>query len=192
MVCYMANNRQWVTLIRDCAALLIPDATPITIPSGTSVQITQMLGGSITVYVGGNLARIEAKDADALQIELSAEDVSYPTSSHIDKTITGPVNMDEVWQQLKTCYDPEIPVNIVDLGLIYHCELEEKAGANLIKVQMTLTAPGCGMGPILARDVEQKLLQVANVTDVYVEMVFEPIWTQDRMSDAARLELGLL
>lgn len=184
-------SKQWVTLIRDCSALLIPDATPFIIPAGTNVSVTQMMGGSITVNAGGNLARIEGRDADALGLTL-AEDVIYPTSGHVEKEITGSVDMDEVWRQLRSCYDPEIPVNVVELGLIYHCELVEQDTANLVKVQMTLTAPACGMGPVLAQDIEHKLLQVANVTDVQVEIVFEPVWTQDRMSDVAKLELGLL
>lgn len=185
-------TKDWVTLVRDCNALLVPDATPFMIPSGTRVQIMQMMGGSITVYVGGNLARVEGIDADALGVELPDEDVIRPTISHKDKEIDGPVNMDIVWEQLRSCYDPEIPVNIVDLGLIYHCELEPGDNYNKIKVQMTLTAPGCGMGPVLARDVEQKVLSLPNITDVEVEIVFEPVWTQERMSEAAKLELGLL
>lgn len=182
-----------ITLKRDCDALLIPTAIPILLTAGTEVYITQHLGGAFTVHINGNLARIEGKDADALGLEIKPE--SSPTENALlspEEVIAGAVDMDLVWRTLKTCYDPEIPVNIVDLGLIYHCVVTplEPAG-NRIDVQMTLTAPGCGMGPILAADVDTKLRSVPHVTEVQVQLVFDPPWNKDRMSDVAKLQLNL-
>lgn len=183
-----------ITLIKDCNALLIPSATPITIPSGTNVQITQTKGGSVTVIAGGNLARIDGKDLDALGIDISdngekdKNNNEAISSDKVAKIITGDADINLVWDALKTCFDPEIPVNIVDLGLVYEC----KSSSNHVEIKMTLTAPGCGMGPVIVGDVEQKVLALKNVSTVTVELVFEPQWNQDMMSPAAKLELGLL
>lgn len=180
----MLNTREPVILERDCDAVLIPAGQLVRIPGGTEVVITQALGGTFTVFVNGNLARIEAKDADALGIEVE-------TTEAVSKTADGPVDEQEVWTQLKTCYDPEIPVDIVELGLIYGVEIEPLEGANRVKVTMTLTAPGCGMGEYLKADVEQKVQSVKNVTETEVELTFDPPWDRDRMSDAAKLALGM-
>ena len=159
---------------------------PINILAGTNVEITQTKGGFATIYVNGNLVRVEAKDLDAIGIQLETTSVDENIKS--SKIPLGPVNIDLVWQALRTCYDPEIPVNIVDLGLIYGCHIVE----NKVIVSMTLTAPMCGMGPILMSDVKNKLLEVDNVMEVEVEMVFDPPWTTDRMSQVAKIELGLV
>ncbi len=183
----MQENKP-VTINRDCDAVLIPVGTPITIPEGSYVLITQALGGSYTVNVNGNLARIDAQNADALGFEVEA--VEDPAS----KEMTGDGSVDEelVWQQLKTCYDPEIPINIVDLGLIYECNITPLgADGNQVDIVMTLTAVGCGMGDFLADDVRQKILTVPNVTHVNVSVTFEPPWSQEMMSEAARLETGM-
>lgn len=187
-----AQHTRWVTLNRDCEALLIPSGMPFVVPSGTGVEITQAKGGAITVHINGQLARIDSKDADALGVEF-AELVLGNNVDRANVIADGPVEIDEVWEQLKTCYDPEIPVNIVDLGLIYDCEIEtsEDKKQNLVIVTMTLTAPGCGMGPVLVQDVENAVWRVKNVTAVRVDMVFEPPWDREMMSDAAKLELGL-
>ncbi|PCH57150.1 MAG: putative Fe-S cluster assembly protein SufT [Legionellales bacterium] len=174
-----------ITVTRDCEALLIPNAIPITIPAGSEVQLTQTLGGSYTVNVNGNLARIEAVDADALGLKATPQSSSLELDK---KTITGPADVDLVWQQLRTCYDPEIPVNIVDLGLIYECNATD----NQIDIKMTLTAPGCGMGPVIMRDAELKISTIPNVTKVNIELIFDPVWNQDMMSEAAKLELGFI
>lgn len=177
-----------VTVSRDVEAVLIPLGTPVMIPEGAQVRITQELGGSYTVAVNGNLARVEGKDADALGLN----EVESDKPEVEQKTATGPVNMDEIWNVLKTCYDPEIPVNIVDLGLVYDCHVvDTDEGKNHVEVVMTLTAPGCGMGPFIVDDVRQKVLSVANVNDVHVELVFEPPWDRHMMSDEARLHLGM-
>lgn len=179
-----------ITVLRDCAALLIPMGTPVTIPGGSRVMITQALGSSYTVNINGNLARIESSNADALGF------ASTPQSEEKNAIADGPVDEDALWEALEQCFDPEIPVNIVDLGLIYHCDIEpvEIDGAqvgNRVDVIMTLTAAGCGMGPILVEDVRARLLDVDNVTEVDVELVFDPPWDRTMMSDEARLQLGM-
>ena len=175
-----------IDLSRDCEAILIPEGTPITLKEGTAVYVTQALGGSVTVNVNGNLARIPPHNVDAigLEVETLAAD-SAPTGD-------GTVDEAMVWDQLCTCYDPEIPINIVELGLIYRCEISRlESGGNQVDIDMTLTAPGCGMGPFLVDDVQQKLTQVPNVSEVKVELVFDPIWNPEMMSEAARLQTGL-
>lgn len=175
-----------VSLTRDVNAILIPAGTPTVLPAGTEVTITQSLGGTYTVLSQGYMARIAGKDADALGIETEKKDPNAPKHE-------GPVNENEIWEQMKTCYDPEIPVNIVDLGLIYDCKVSPHPdGGNMVDIKMTLTAPGCGMGPAIAADVDQKVRSVPGVTDVNVEVVWDPIWNQSMMSDAARLQLGLM
>lgn len=178
-----------VTIVkRDVEGTLIPYGQSVTLVPGTEVLVTQSLGGSFTLNVNGNLVRIEGKDADAI----GKEPVLLPS----EKIKAAREGVDEklVWEQLKTCYDPEIPVNIVDLGLIYDMlitKLEKEEGYH-IGVQMTLTAPGCGMGPVLTQDVEKKLLMIPNVKRVDVVLVFDPPWNSDLMSEGAKLELGLL
>ncbi|MCG3202294.1 MAG: hypothetical protein NFCOHLIN_02175 [Gammaproteobacteria bacterium] len=175
-----------IAMTRDCDAILIPSGTPILIQEGTNVYVTQALGGSVTVNVNGNLARIAGKDLDALGMQPQG---GLAVAARTD----GGVDEDLVWMQLRTCYDPEIPINIVDLGLVYECKivpLPDNAG-NRVDVVMTLTAPGCGMGEFLVQDVREKLLQVPNVTDVDVELTFDPPWNQDMMSEAARLQTGM-
>ena len=175
-----------INLSRDCDAILIPEGTSITLKEGTAVYVTQALGGSVTVNVSGNLARIPPHDVDAIGLEVEA--------IATDSASTGNGTVDEamVWDQLRTCYDPEIPINIVELGLIYRCEINViEGGGNQVDIDLTLTAPGCGMGPFLVDDVEQKLAQVPNVAEVKVELVFDPIWNPEMMSEAARLQTGL-
>ena len=179
------NYTESKTLTRDCAAILIPMGTHTVLPKGSNVTITQSLGGSYTVMADGYLARIDAKDGDALGYDTSKkESAALPT---------GPVDEKAVWDAMKQCYDPEIPVNVVDLGLIYDCKIQPiDEGGNKVDVKMTLTAPGCGMGGVIAGDVEQRIRDVPGVTDVHVEVVWDPIWNQSMMSDAARLQLGLM
>jgi probable FeS assembly SUF system protein SufT len=175
-----------IALLRDCDAILIPSGTPILIQEGTNVYVTQALGGSVTVNVNGNLARIAGNDLDALGMQPQG-------GLAVEARADGSVDEDLVWMQLRTCYDPEIPINIVDLGLVYECSiapLPDNAG-NRVDVVMTLTAPGCGMGEFLVQDIREKLLQVPNVTDVNVELTFDPPWNQDMMSEAARLQTGM-
>jgi probable FeS assembly SUF system protein SufT len=176
-----------VILSRDIDATMIPAGTPVKVPEGTEVTITQALGGTYTIMGPGLMARVSGKDADALGF---AKDEAKPA---LTPEQTGPVNVDAVWEQLKMCYDPEIPVNIVDLGLVYDCQVTPlPEGGNRVDVKMTLTAPGCGMGGVIASDAEQKIRDVPGVSDVHVEVVWDPIWNQSMMSDAARLQLGLM
>jgi len=182
-------SRDPVTLTRDVDASVVPVGTKVTLMKGEQAYITQSLGGAHTVVVNGNMFRIDGKDADALGMEVQA----HPTSA----ITTGPVTQEQlekqVWDSLKTCYDPEIPVNIVDLGLIYDCHLTP-IGQNNYKadVKMTLTAPGCGMGPVLAQDVQNKLISLEPIDEANVELVWDPPWNQGMMTEAAKLQLGLM
>lgn len=181
-----------VTLKRDVEAAVIPVGTKVTLQAGEQAFITQSLGGTYTVIMNGNMFRIEGKDADALGLEVSAKpDSSTPAGAPVSREQLEK----EVWNQMRTCYDPEIPVNIVDLGLIYDCKIEPIAGAEnsyRVDVKMTLTAPGCGMGPTLQQDVQNKLLSIEEVDDVNVELVWEPQWNQGMLTEAAKLQLGLM
>lgn len=177
-----------ITTTRDCEAVLIPSGTHVTVPEGSVVHITQALGGSYTINVNGNLVRIAGKDADVLGV------VAEIDSSKKDDNTAGDGVVDEelVWAQLKDCYDPEIPINIVELGLIYECKITpQDQGGSCIDILMTLTAPGCGMGDFLAEDVRSKVMSVDNVSEVSVEVTFEPPWDPSMMSDAARLATGM-
>lgn len=177
-----------VTLQREVRAIRIPSGEQIMLPEGSSVIITQGLGGSFTVVVTHQpgLFRIDGADADALGREIPQEAVPSQTEE-------GEFSEEAVWAQLRNCYDPEIPVNIVDLGLIYALEVKEAASGEgkRIEVQMTLTAPGCGMGPTLAADAEQRILTVSGVAEANVELVWEPQWGPDRISLAGREKLGM-
>ena len=181
-------NTDTVTLTRDVEAAVVPVGTKVTLMKGEQARITQSLGGTYTVIVNGNMFRIDGKDADALGLEAPATPAA-PTS--------GPATQEQlekqIWDSLKQCYDPEIPVNIVDLGLIYDCHLTP-IGADCYKadVKMTLTAPGCGMGPVLAQDVQNKLLSLEPIEEANVELVWDPPWNQSMMTEAAKLQLGLM
>ena len=174
---------EYAVVSRECRAVQIPEGTPALLSPGTRVRITQSLGGTYTVATDrGHLLRIDSRDADALgkdAVDLIAEVAGTPLE-------------DQVWALLKTCYDPEIPVNIVDLGLVYSCDVVPgPGGANNVVIKMTLTAPGCGMGPVLAQDVKQKVESLPGVEDADIEIVFDPQWNQNMMTEAARLQLGL-
>lgn len=175
-----------VALTRDCEAVLIPSGSRVIIPENTEVVIAQALGGSYTVYVSGNMARIAGHDADALGIEPESE-------PELDEDAS-PEDLEAFcWERMKTCFDPEIPINIVDLGLVYQCELVPVGGGKYrVDVMMTLTAPGCGMGDVLAADVQQKLERIPQVEAANVELVFDPPWDRDMMSEEAKLQTGML
>src|SRR5580658_3656698 len=177
-------------LSRDVEASVVPIGTKVTLQKGETAHITQSLGGSYTVVVNGNMFRIAEHDADALGMEMKP-------AQRVATVSTGPLTQEQlekqVWESLKTCYDPEIPVNVVDLGLIYDCHLTP-VGENSFKaaVKMTLTAPGCGMGPVLAQDVQNKLLSIEPIDEANVELVWDPPWNQSMMTEAAKLQLGLM
>jgi probable FeS assembly SUF system protein SufT len=180
------NNEK--SLSRDCEAVRIPSGESILLPKGTTVTITQALGGSFTVATIDGLARITHENADALGMESSvSQHVPHP------KDISARVQLDTVWAELKTCYDPEIPVNIVDLGLVYDCVVDQPEGAPAdVRVKMTLTAPGCGMGPVIAREAEQKILSLSGVASAQVEVVWDPAWNQSMISEVGKMKLGLI
>jgi len=181
----MNDNRE-IELSRDCDAIQIPSGNPIVLPKGTAVIVTQSLGGTYTVATPGGLARIELKDADALGLSTTPGDESLKVKSE------GPIE-DAVWSQLKTVFDPEIPVNVVDLGLIYDCKVSEKdGGGKSVLVRMTLTAPGCGMGPAIAADARSRILALEGVDDAEVELVWDPPWNQSMISEEGRMKLGLV
>ena len=174
------------TLARDVRAVVIPAGEELLLREGTSGFITQALGGSFTVYVEGNLFRIAGTDADALGKEPVPAPKIPENASDADIEAV-------IWEQLKTCYDPEIPVDIVNLGLIYRCEIVSLGnGERSVNVDMTLTAPGCGMGEILVQDAQEKISVIPTIADVNVELVFDPPWNQSMMSDEARLQTGLM
>jgi probable FeS assembly SUF system protein SufT len=181
-----SRNSEPVRFERDCAAVLVPQGEAVTLPAGSVGYITQALGGSYTVFVEGNLFRIAGPDGDAigkqppepLQLAPGADDEAVEQL---------------VWKQLRTCFDPEIPINVVDLGLVYEAVVSaQDDGSRMVEVKMTLTAPGCGMGEILVDDVRSKLEMIPTVTEADVELVFDPPWSRHMMSEAARLETGML
>ena len=183
----MDLSKEAIAVERDCDAVLIPSGDPIKLIKGTHVRITQALGGDYTLFVNGNLVKISGKDADA--IGKKAVKAETTTKEHPPGK---PVKEEQVWEQLRTVYDPEIPVNIVELGLVYDLKIAPKENGDFVHIKMTLTAPGCGMGPAIAQDAEQKIRSIPGVTDVFVEIVWEPLWDRDMMSDEAKLQLGMM
>lgn len=179
----MTVKKEVVSLSRDVLALMVPSGARIMLHQDTEVTITQSLGNAFTVSVYGNLARIDGKDADALGKVAADPLADLPPDSSIQ---------DQVWAMLRLVYDPEIPVNIVDLGLVYACDVTEKDGEYWVAIRMTLTAPGCGMGPVIAADAQDRVRSIPKVADAEIELVFDPPWDRSMMSDEARLELGLL
>jgi probable FeS assembly SUF system protein SufT len=176
-----------IELKRDCEATQVPYGGAQVLPAGSRVRITQSLGGSYTVTTEqGAMMRIEANNADALGLA--------PDAKQVQAAEAAPVLFSEklVWDRLKTVFDPEIPVNIVDLGLVFSCQImPAENGGQKIEIKMGMTAPGCGMGDVLRADIERKLSQLPEVRQVHAEIVFDPPWTPSRMSDAAKLQLGL-
>ncbi len=181
----MSDTRE-LTLQRDCDAIQIPSGNPIILPAGTTVIITQSLGGTYTIATQAGLARIDEKDLDALGIDPDA--IAAPRKEPVGGSLE-----DAVWNQLKTVFDPEIPVNVVDLGLIYDCMVNrDDAGQTTVNVKMTLTAPGCGMGPTIAADARQKVLILEGVDEAAVDLVWDPPWNQSMISEAGKMKLGLV
>jgi probable FeS assembly SUF system protein SufT len=182
----MFVESETINLSRELVAVRIPAGDKFSLPAGTECKITQALGGSFTIYVDGHLFRVEGADADALGKTL-AEDLQLPadaSDADVERL---------VMEQLRGCYDPEIPINIVELGLIYECRVEPREqGGRQVFVRMTLTAPGCGMGDILVKDIKDKLLKLPSIEAAEVELTFDPPWNQSMMSEAAQLQAGLI
>jgi len=183
------RSHEPVALRRDCEAVAIPSGQKVMLHAGDELLITQSLGGSFTVTTEhGYMVRLAGKDADALGLE--------PAAGPATDAAVPPANPEQVekavWEQLRTCYDPEIPVNVVDLGLVYHCQATPlPGGGHRVEVRFTLTAPGCGMAGSLQMDMEAKILNVPGVKECAVDVVFDPPWNRDMMSDAAKLDLGM-
>lgn len=165
----------------DCPARRVPDGTPLTIPKDTFVTITQSLGGNYTLTYHGQMVRVDGTDASALGLEAQELNFPEPADQRIDE--------DQVWEALGTVYDPEIPVDLVNLGLIYAVDVDQSE--QRVSIRMTLTAPGCGMGPVLVGDVERRVAKVPNVDHVAVSLVFDPPWSREMMSEEAQLETGM-
>lgn len=174
-------ERRMVVARADCPARRVPDGTPLTIPKDTFVTITQALGGNYTVTYHGQMVRVDGTDAEALGLEPELLSFPEPTDDQIRE--------EQVWEALKTVYDPEIPVDLVNLGLIYNVAIDQSE--HKVTIQMTLTAPGCGMGPVLVGDVEYRVKRVPNVEQVKVDLVFDPPWQRHMMSEEAQLETGM-
>lgn len=178
------------TLLRDVTAIRIPSGESFTLSKGMTVVITQALGGSFTIWTPEGLSRIADENADALGLEATIKSTDAGAEGPVDST---KVEEKSVWDQLRTCYDPEIPVNIVDLGLVYDCVVEQTDGtpAN-VSVKMTLTAPGCGMGPTIAAEARSKIMSIPGVGDATVDLVWDPAWNQDMISEAGKMKLGMI
>ena len=181
------HSSELIELSRNVEASIVPSGDKVTLQKGEQAQITQTLGGTYTVIINGNMFRIEGSDADVLGLEPSKTPA---------ETAKRPNNLEElnqqIQEQLKTVYDPEIPVNIIDLGLVYSCEPTKINDNWKVDVKMTLTAPGCGMGPVLQQDAQNRLLCIESVDEVDVEIVWDPPWNRDMMSEEAQLQLGMM
>ncbi|HHW4679245.1 MAG TPA: putative Fe-S cluster assembly protein SufT [Xylella sp.] len=181
-----SRSSEPVQFERDCEAVMVPQGDSVTLPAGSYGYITQALGGSYTVFVDGNLFRIAGKDGDAIGKE-------PPPGLQLPEDASDEAVEVLIWQQLRSCFDPEIPFNIVDLGLVYEAVLRHcDDGQRTVQVKMTLTAPGCGMGEILVDDVRSKLQLIPTIVEANVELVFDPPWSRHMMSESARLETGML
>lgn len=183
----MHENTEF-SLSREVEAIEIPSGRKLTLEKGTQGVITQTLGGSYTIATPYGLSRIAEKDLDALGLEKPKAGVKEKTAQ-----TNGEASEEDVWNQLRQCYDPEIPVNIVDLGLVYDCRLIKKDdGRTRVEVKMTLTAPGCGMGPAIAHDAQSKILAIDGVDEADVQLVWDPPWNQSMISEAGRMKLGMM
>ena len=178
------NNipKESIRLLRDVDAYMVPSGDEVKLLAGNLVRITQALGGNYTVIMNGNMVQITSENADALGFELD-EKKSTEIKGDLEQ---------QIWDQLKTCYDPEIPVNIVELGLIYDLKIKDALVGKKVAIKMTLTAPGCGMGPVIADEVDRKINGLKDVESVSVDLVWEPMWNRDMMSEEAQLELGMM
>ena len=180
---------QEIILEREVEAVQIPSGDAITLPVGTAVVVTQTLGGSYTVATQAGLARISAIDSDALGID---EAEIQEKKEYVNALKDAPLE-DQVWGQLKEVYDPEIPVDIVNLGLVYDCVLSKKEnGKTDVNVKMTLTAPGCGMGPVIAADAQARVMSLDGIEDAQVDLVWDPVWNQDMITEEGKMQLGMI
>lgn len=177
-----------VSLTREVDAIQIPSGDTITLPTGTPVVITQTLGGTYTVATSAGLARISSSDADALGVD---PDQKQEKQAEADRLADATLE-EQVWHQMKQVFDPEIPVDIVNLGLVYDCSLSEVDSGTDVDVKMTLTAPGCGMGPVIAADAQARIMSLSEINDARVELVWDPPWNQDMISEEGKMKLGMM
>lgn len=176
-----------IFLKRAVTAIQIPSGDEIELPAGIEAKITQSLGGTYTIVTDHGLARVKSADSDALGLDEESEE-----SAAADKIIPEGDMEGAIWEQLKSVYDPEIPVDIVNLGLVYDCRLQDVEGKNFVNVKMTLTAPGCGMGPTIAADAKSKIMTIAGIHDATVDLVWDPPWNQDMISEEGKMKLGMI
>jgi len=177
-----------IKLTREVNAVQIPSGDSLTLPTGTAVFITQRLGGTYTVATSQGLARISSQDADALGINPDEEKKIHENAV---KLKDAPLE-EQVWAQLKSVYDPEIPVDIVNLGLVYDCSINQLDNKKIVQVKMTLTAPGCGMGPVIAADAQAKIMTIDGIDEAQVELVWDPAWNQDMITEEGKMKLGMI
>jgi len=177
-----------ITLTREVSAIQIPSGDSLILPVGTPVFITQRLGGTFTVATSQGLARISAQDSDALGVDMEEEKKKQAEAVRLKDA---PLE-EQVWAQLKSVYDPEIPVDIVNLGLVYDCIIEEAEGKKTVQIKMTLTAPGCGMGPVIAADAQAKVMTIDGIDDAKVDLVWDPAWNQEMISEEGKMKLGMI
>jgi len=177
-----------ISLTREVDAIQIPSGDTITLPAGTPVVITQTLGGTYTVATSAGLARISSTDTDALGVDLDAEEAKQEA---VEALKDAPLD-EQVWHQLKQVFDPEIPVDIVNLGLVYDCVVTDGEEGADVEIKMTLTAPGCGMGPVIAADAQARIMTLSEVSNANVELVWDPAWNQDMISEEGKMKLGMI
>lgn len=185
---YFTPMHQEIILSREVTAIQIPSGDSVVLPLGTPVYITQRLGGTFTVATSQGLARIPSSDADALGVDMEEERRKQEQAVRIKDA---PLE-DQIWHQLTQVYDPEIPVDIVNLGLVYDCALEQIDGRTVAAVKMTLTAPGCGMGPVIAADAQARIMTIEGIDDAQVELVWDPAWNQEMISEEGKMKLGMI
>ena len=178
-----------IALSREVTAVQIPSGDSITLPAGTPVVVTQTLGGTYTVATSSGLARISSEDTDALGVDLEAKE----EKAAVDEAMANASLEEQIWHQMKQVYDPEIPVDIVNLGLVYDCAIDETDPEEVkVHVKMTLTAPGCGMGPVIAADAQSRIMTLDNIGEAEVEVVWEPAWNQDMITEEGKMKLGMM
>ncbi len=185
---FILRMHEEIKLSREVAAVQIPSGDAMILPTGTAVFITQRLGGTYTVATSQGLARISSKDADALGINPEEEKQKQEDAIRLKDA---PLE-EQVWAQLKGVYDPEIPVDIVNLGLVYDCAIEQQGDKKVVQVKMTLTAPGCGMGPVIAADAQAKVMTIDGIDEAHVELVWDPAWNQDMITEEGKMKLGMI
>lgn len=185
---FIPSMHEEIKLSREVAAVQIPSGDSLVLPVGTAVFITQRLGGTYTVATSQGLARISSQDADALGINPEEERQKQENAVRLKDA---PLE-EQVWGQLKSVYDPEIPVDIVNLGLVYDCSIEQQGDKKTVQVKMTLTAPGCGMGPVIAADAQAKIMTIDGIDEAHVELVWDPAWNQDMITEEGKMKLGMI